>query len=123
MGKGQAKPADRPGGFYEPLLSIGHNQYQIYVERTAAGYRLTSQSESSTLTLERAGTEPLLVATVYSPDVGKLITSIDGRKAFTHDIARLIAAPAGVRTGEAWADANAARRFTGTIRVLRWLVQ
>ena len=118
-----AKPADQPGGFYEPLLSIGHNQYQIYVERTAAGYRLTSQSESSTLTLERAGTEPLLVATVYSPDVGKLITSIDGRKAFTHDIARLIAAPAGVRTGEAWADANAARRFTGTIRVLRWLVQ
>lgn len=111
--------ANPPDGFREPLLSIGHNQYRLYVERTAAGVRLISQSEASTLTVDRAGTEPLRVSTVFSPEARKLTTSIDGRETFTHDAATIIAAPAGVRPGQAWADANAARRFTGTIRVLR----
>ena len=118
-----AAPANPHEGFREPLLSIGHNQYQLYVERTAAGYRLTSQAESSTLTQDRAGTDPLRIRTVFSPETGKLITAIEGRETFIHPFANLIAAPAGVRPGEAWADANAARRFTGSIRVLRRVVE
>ena len=118
-----ATPAIRPGGFYEPLLSIGHNQYQMYVGRSASGYRLTSQSESLILTYERSGTEPLRIATVFLPEAGKFITSIDGRETFRQDAAKLIVAPAGIRTGEAWVDFNAARRFTGTIVVLRCIVE
>jgi len=90
----------KPDGVRVPLLTLGHLAYRhsIYAEHIPGKLRIVSQSEASTVSKEIAapGSKPVDIRVAYSPESGKLTTSVDGEEILVHVIGTLVTAPAEI---------------------------
>jgi len=111
-------------GFREPLLTIGHLSYRhfVYAEHLPGKLRIVSRSDASTLSweMEEPGQASVAFRVTYSPQSGRVATSIGGKEVLLHDIGTLLTAPAQVTVGENRIDDFVcARSFTGALRDVR----
>ena len=115
-------PARGPG-YHEPLISIGHSHYaySLFVDPTAAGLRFVSDADDSELTYEMPlPVKPITVRLAYLAGAHLLTLEVDGRAVIVQPIEMLVAAPAEIEIGDNPSDlGRAARRFTGSIQILR----
>jgi hypothetical protein len=95
-----AQLSPKPEGVRVPLLTLGHLAYRhlIYAEYIAGKLRIVSQSEASTVSHEIAapGSKPVDIRVAYSPESGKLTTSVNGEEILVQVIGTLVTAPAEI---------------------------
>ena len=114
----------RHAGAREPILTVGHQSYRliIYLEHLDEGIKLTSQSDTSTvsaaISVESGPRTPFLI--VYSPDQHRLTVSVNDRPVLSHDVKAVVTAPAQVVVGRNEIDVLATEpTFSGEIQTVR----
>src|SRR5262249_39113937 len=118
-----ARFAEAPVGYREPLVTIGHSHYNyfLFAERSPDGVTLVSKTYESELKapVPRALMAPLQLDMAYAPDRGDMTIAVAGGESTVHHVGPLVAAPATVAIGSNLADMGlTSRRFLGPIEVV-----